>query len=78
MCLAQGPQRSDAGILNRWKCYYEHLYNDVSTDTFDADHLQRIKGKLQAPEAPDFPIADCSILNEPFSYEEVRKCVYEA
>ena len=60
MCLAQGPQRSDAGILNRWKCDYEHLYDDVSPDTFDADHLQRIKGKLQAPDAPDFPMGDSS------------------
>ena len=50
----------------------------MSSDTFDADHLQRIKGKLQTPDAPDFPIANYSTLNEPISYEEVRKCVYEA
>ena len=65
-------------VLNRWKFDYEHLYNDVSSNTFDADHLQRIKGNLQTPDAPDFPIADCSTLNEPISYEEIRKCVYEA
>ena len=66
-------KRDKNSVLNRWKCDYEKLYNDVSSDTFDADHLQRIKGKLQTPDAPDFPIADCSTLNKPISYEEVRK-----
>ena len=65
-------------VLGKWKSDYEHLYNNGQTDVFDDEHLQRVKELLNNPDTPEFPKSDCSSLNCPITYEEVRKAVYEA
>ena len=65
-------------VLGKWESDYEHLYNNGRTDVFDDEHLQRVKELLNNPDTPEFPKSDCSSLNRPITYEEVRKAVYEA
>ena len=65
-------------MLGKWKSDYEHLYNNGKTDVFDDEHLKRVKELLNNPDTPEFPKSDCSSLNCPITYEEVRKAVYEA
>ena len=65
-------------MLGKWKSDYEHLYNDELTDLFDKEHLQRVKHTLNGPDSPEFPQSDCSSLNCPITYDEVRKYVYDA
>ena len=65
-------------VLGKRKSEYEHLYNNGQTEVFDDEHLQRSKELLNNPDTHEFPKSDCSYLNSPITYEEIRKAVYEA
>ena len=66
-------------VIDKWKNDYEYLYNENISQSFDGNHLHKIKQLLEnsIDDGSIFPKADCSSLNTHVTMEEVRQAVYK-
>ena len=54
------------------------MFNDKNNEAFDQEHLENIISSVQNPDGNIFPMLDCTSLNSPITYEEVKHSVYNA
>ena len=64
-------------VIDRWNNDFENLFTNSTNPSFNDNHLDDVKRKLQENSVPSLD-TDISLLNEPMSREEVEQSLYRA
>ena len=58
------------GVLDTWKCHFEHLCSPHSNEEYDQDHFERVNERVEALNAAD----DMDeFLSTPFTVDELKR-----